>query len=93
LRVVLDERGTGREVVPDPGGRMPGRGAHLHPTVDCLHQAQKRRAFVRALRAEAGCSSAPVEEHVRQLTEQQHRRAQPASHHPSSAEKEPEQSS
>ncbi len=93
LRVVLDERGAGREVVPDPGGRLPGRGAHLHPTVDCLHQALKRRAFTRALRAEAGCSSARVEEHVQQLAEQQHQRARPAQQHPSSAEKEPEQSS
>ena len=91
LRVVLDDRGAGREVVPDPGGRLPGRGAHLHPTADCLQQALRRRAFTRALRAEPGSSSALVEQHVRELAEQQ--RASPASQHPSSAEKEPEQSS
>ena len=37
-------------VVPDDGRRQPGRGAHLHPTVDCLDLAERRRAFPRALR-------------------------------------------
>ena len=78
LRVVLDDRGAGREVVPDPGGRLPGRGAHLHPTLDCLRQALRRRAFSRALRAEAGFSSAPVEDHVRELAEQQRASARAA---------------
>ena len=91
LRVVLDGRGAGREVVPDPAGRLPGRGAHLHPTPDCLQQALRRRAFTRALRAEPGSSSAQLEQHVRELAEQQ--RASPVQQHPSSAEKEPEQSS
>jgi predicted RNA-binding protein YlxR (DUF448 family) len=89
LRVVLDDRGAGREVVPDPGGRLPGRGAHLHPTPDCLQQALRRRAFTRALRAEPGSSSAPVEKYVRELTEQE--RASPAQHHPSATEKKLEQ--
>jgi predicted RNA-binding protein YlxR (DUF448 family) len=39
-------------VVPDKGCRQPGRGAHLHPTVDCLELAERRRAFPRALRVE-----------------------------------------
>ena len=77
LRVVLDERGAGREVVPDPGGRLPGRGAHLHPTPDCLQLALRRRAFTRALRAEPGSSSAPVEHHVRELAERAPARAAP----------------
>jgi predicted RNA-binding protein YlxR (DUF448 family) len=46
LRVVA----VGGAVVPDPGRRLPGRGAHLHPTVACLDLAEKRRAFPRALR-------------------------------------------
>jgi len=36
--------------VPDPGRRLPGRGAHLHPVVACLDLAERRRAFPRALR-------------------------------------------
>jgi len=30
--------------------RLPGRGAHLHPTRECLELAERRRAFPRALR-------------------------------------------
>jgi uncharacterized protein len=37
-------------VLPDSGRRQPGRGAHLHPTADCLELAERRRAFPRALR-------------------------------------------
>ena len=37
-------------VVPDSGRPQPGRGAHLHPTADCLALAERRRAFPRALR-------------------------------------------
>jgi len=38
------------EIVPDPRGRLPGRGAHLHPNTECLALAERRRAFGRALR-------------------------------------------
>ena len=58
------ERGDARELlrvvardgaaVPDPAHRLPGRGAHLHPTAECLALAERRRAFPRALRAAAG---------------------------------------
>jgi len=37
-------------VVPDPGRRLSGRGAWLHPSPDCLRAAERRRAFPRALR-------------------------------------------
>ena len=50
LRVVAGDRGAGLELVPDPDGRSPGRGAHLHPTTGCLELALRRRAFPRALR-------------------------------------------
>ena len=56
LRVVVvkDAAETSVEVsaVPDPRGRMPGRGAHLHPDPTCLDLAIRRRAFGRALRHE-----------------------------------------
>ncbi len=41
-------------VAPDPAGSAPGRGAHLHPTDTCLARAERSRAFVRALRHDAG---------------------------------------
>ncbi|WP_218146386.1 YlxR family protein [Geodermatophilus ruber] len=47
-------------LVPDPRRRLPGRGASLHPTPECLRAAERRRAFVRALRLPGG-GSAPVE--------------------------------
>nr|WP_279536044.1 YlxR family protein [Blastococcus xanthinilyticus] len=52
LRVVV----VAGDLVPDPRRRLPGRGASLHPTAECLRAAERRRAFPRALR-----TSAPVE--------------------------------
>ncbi len=68
LRVVAGDRGAGLEVVPDPAGRAPGRGAHLHPTTDCLELALRRRAFPRALKTEVPggrLSTTAVEDFVR----------------------------
>ena len=46
LRVVaVDET-----LVPDPRRRHPGRGAWVHPDMECLRLAERRRAFPRALR-------------------------------------------
>jgi uncharacterized protein len=50
LRVVARD---GR-AVPDPSANLPGRGAWVHPTLDCVENAIKRKAFGRALRAEPG---------------------------------------
>ncbi|MBK9475604.1 MAG: YlxR family protein [Tetrasphaera sp.] len=51
VRVVL---GPGdhdiRVVQPDPRAVLPGRGAWLHPSQECLALALRRRAFGRALR-------------------------------------------
>ncbi|HTS95799.1 MAG TPA: YlxR family protein [Streptosporangiaceae bacterium] len=41
---------AGNEIVPDALARRPGRGAYLHPSQGCFKQAQRRRAFARALR-------------------------------------------
>jgi len=38
------------EIVADPSGRMPGRGAWLHEDPACRERAERRRAFPRALR-------------------------------------------
>jgi hypothetical protein len=37
-------------LAPDPRRVLPGRGAHLHPSADCLALAVRRKAFPRALR-------------------------------------------
>jgi predicted RNA-binding protein YlxR (DUF448 family) len=47
VRFALDD-GT---IVLDRERRLPGRGAWLHPLRECLEEAQRRRAFQRALRA------------------------------------------
>ncbi|WP_432761987.1 YlxR family protein [Saxibacter everestensis] len=37
-------------VVPDPRRTLSGRGAWLHRSVECVELAQRRNAFVRALK-------------------------------------------
>ncbi len=46
LRVVV----VNGVLTPDPRRRLPGRGAWLHPVPECLHRAERRSAFPRALR-------------------------------------------
>ena len=50
LRVVARGDGPSQVLVPDPGGRLTGRGAYLHRSTACLDQALRRRVFPRALR-------------------------------------------
>lgn len=50
LRVVAYGDGPAWSVLPDEHASRPGRGAHLHPVLACLDQAERRRAFPRALR-------------------------------------------
>jgi predicted RNA-binding protein YlxR (DUF448 family) len=38
-------------VVPDPGGRAPGRGAYLCPEGQCARLAERRGGFKRSFRA------------------------------------------
>ena len=79
LRVVAGDRGAGLEVVPDPAGRAPGRGAHLHPTSSCLGLALRRRAFPRALRIPAGpLGTTAVEELVSQWEEGERHHQEPS---------------
>ena len=53
-------------LVVDHAGRLPGRGAHVHPDPTCVDLADKRRAFPRALRSVGPLDVAPVREHVKQ---------------------------
>lgn len=56
LRVVAEWNDAGEHiarVVADPRLRLPGRGAWLHPTPECLDLAVHRKAFGRALRVKA----------------------------------------
>ena len=47
---------AGDAIQPDPRGRLPGRGAYLHPSLACLELARRRRAFPRALRTAGSLS-------------------------------------
>lgn len=38
------------EVVADHSATLPGRGAWVHPSIDCVNTALTRKAFGRALR-------------------------------------------
>ncbi|HON73724.1 MAG: YlxR family protein [Candidatus Lutibacillus vidarii] len=70
LRVVaaLDQSGTA-SVVPDVRGRLPGRGAWLHPTLECLEHARRRRAFGRALRVQGATDDGAVAAYLGDLTQ------------------------
>ena len=55
---------AGDEIVPDVIARLPGRGAYLHPSLACLEQAQRRKAFPRALRLPAALPADKVAEYL-----------------------------
>ena len=60
LRVV----GRGSDVLPDPQARLPGRGAYLHPSRTCFEQAQRRKAFARALRLAGPADVGALEQYL-----------------------------
>jgi uncharacterized protein len=60
IRVVA----AGDEIVPDATFRLPGRGAYLHPSLACWEQAQRRKAFPRALRLSAPLPTAKLAEYL-----------------------------
>ncbi|MFB9695397.1 YlxR family protein [Amorphoplanes digitatis] len=53
---------------PDPSRRLPGRGAHLHPDPACFAQAERRRAFGRALRLTGVADTGLLAEHIRAVS-------------------------
>lgn len=68
LRVVA----VGGVLVPDPAGRLPGRGASVHLDSLCVALADKRRAFPRALRLAGPLDVTAVREHVVSYQNDQH---------------------
>lgn len=48
-------------VVADVDGKLPGRGAHLHPASRCWKLAERRRAFARAFRVKGPVDTSGVE--------------------------------
>jgi uncharacterized protein len=60
LRVV----GRGDSIVPDPQARLHGRGAYLHLSQACFEQAQRRKAFARALRLQGPIRTAELEDYL-----------------------------
>ena len=53
---------VGSELVLDERASMPGRGAWVHPTRECVENAIRRRAFVRALRVSGPLETQTFEE-------------------------------
>ncbi|WP_149360136.1 YlxR family protein [Lolliginicoccus suaedae] len=52
-------------LAPDPHQVLPGRGAWLHPTTQCLDKAVKRRAFGKALRRPGNVDTTELDRFVR----------------------------
>ena len=65
LRFVAVRAGEYSQLKPDPNRRLPGRGAHLHPDPACFAQAERRRAFGRALRLTGVADTGLLAEHIR----------------------------
>ncbi|MFC6153388.1 YlxR family protein [Nocardioides yefusunii] len=70
VRVVAGTGSDGRSaVLPDLTATAPGRGAHVHPAVECHELAERRRAYSRGLRVQGQLDASPVGEHIIALTE------------------------
>ena len=68
LRVVAVSSGNGEHAVTvDTAGNLPGRGAWLHPSQECLRAAIRRRAFGRALRITGSPDTSAAVEHISTL--------------------------
>jgi predicted RNA-binding protein YlxR (DUF448 family) len=57
LRVVARPDGI---LAVDRVGRLPGRGAHIHPDLGCVELAERRKAFQRALRVAGALDLSPL---------------------------------
>ncbi|WP_213001498.1 YlxR family protein [Winogradskya consettensis] len=65
LRFIAVEAGDIFQLQPDPDRRLPGRGAHVHSEPACFAQAERRRAFGRALRLTGVADTGLLAEHIR----------------------------
>ena len=72
LRVVF----VGEDLAFDLRRRAAGRGAWLHPDLNCLDKAERRRAFARALRVPGPLDTSSLRSDLEQLV---HRVAGPGS--------------
>ncbi|WP_344231882.1 YlxR family protein [Kribbella hippodromi] len=61
---------SGGLVLPDPGHRAPGRGAHLHPTTECFELAVRRKAFPRAFKVPGPLTVTGLQEYLAQRDSQ-----------------------
>ena len=91
LRVVADPAGPAAQswtVRPDPARRAAGRGAWVHPDPGCVAQAERRRAFGRALRVLGGVDSSAVGRYVSASAQQdsEHTAAEPRGSSPTRAD-------
>jgi len=68
IRFVVAGSGDDLRLQPDPGRRLPGRGAHLHPDPACFALAERRRAFGRALRFTGVADTGLLAEHIRAVS-------------------------
>lgn len=66
VQVVTGPGETDHTILPDPASRLPGRGASLHPDAGCLALAERRRAFLRALRVQGPLDLTALWEHLAQ---------------------------
>lgn len=67
LRVVLRTDGAVARLEPDEARRKAGRGAWVHPDLECLNLADRRSAFQRALRIRGTLESSAVHECIDRL--------------------------
>ncbi|WP_232496619.1 YlxR family protein [Agromyces humatus] len=61
LRVVTQNS----HVIADDSAVLPGRGAWLHPSLECYRLAVRRRAFTRALRVRGELDTSNVENRLK----------------------------
>jgi len=57
-------------VVADPSAVLPGRGAWVHPTTECVETSIKRKAFGRALRVTSALDASKLLAAVSPIKEQ-----------------------
>lgn len=67
-------------LVPDPRARIPGRGAWLHPDLDCLDLAVRRRALPRAFKLTVPLDDGAVRLEIERRSADQHSAPSSAPH-------------